>query len=79
LAQESPKEIRLLGFSRQQCPVGQLSAQGWLYLAVVLDLYSRRIVGWAMSASHDYQALLTRAQMVSRMSRKGNCYDNAAA
>ena len=22
---------------------------GWLYLAVVLDLYSRRIVGWAMS------------------------------
>lgn len=23
---------------------------GWLYLAVVLDLYSRRIVGWAMSA-----------------------------
>lgn len=23
--------------------------QGWLYLAVVLDMYSRRIVGWAMS------------------------------
>jgi transposase InsO family protein len=23
--------------------------QGWLYLAVVLDLYARRIVGWAMS------------------------------
>ena len=23
--------------------------EGWLYLAVVLDLYSRRIVGWAMS------------------------------
>jgi len=22
--------------------------EGWLYLAVVLDLYSRRIVGWAM-------------------------------
>jgi transposase InsO family protein len=23
--------------------------EGWLYLALVLDLYSRRIVGWAMS------------------------------
>ena len=23
--------------------------QGWLYLAVVLDLYSRKIVGWSMS------------------------------
>ena len=27
------------------------TAEGWLYLAVVLDLYSRRIVGWAMSDS----------------------------
>jgi len=25
------------------------TAQGWLYLAVVLDLYSRRVIGWAMS------------------------------
>ena len=24
---------------------------GWLYLAVVLDLFSRRIVGWAMGAT----------------------------
>ena len=23
--------------------------EGWLYLAVVLDLYSRRVVGWAMA------------------------------
>lgn len=23
--------------------------EGWLYLAVVLDLYSRRVVGWSMS------------------------------
>ncbi len=25
--------------------------EGWLYLAVVLDLYSRQIVGWAMQSS----------------------------
>jgi len=25
------------------------TAEGWLYLALVLDLYSRKIVGWAMS------------------------------
>ena len=25
------------------------TAEGWLYLAAVLDLFSRRIVGWAMS------------------------------
>jgi putative transposase len=27
------------------------TAEGWAYLAVVLDLYSRRVVGWAMSDS----------------------------
>ena len=26
------------------------TAQGWLYLAVMLDLYSRRVIGWAVSA-----------------------------
>ncbi|HLY88745.1 MAG TPA: IS3 family transposase, partial [Acetobacteraceae bacterium] len=24
------------------------TAEGWLYLAVVLDMFSRRVVGWAM-------------------------------
>jgi putative transposase len=23
--------------------------EGWAYLAVILDLYSRRVVGWAIS------------------------------
>src|SRR5438270_12275669 len=26
-----------------------LTAQGWLYLVAVLDVFSRRVVGWAMS------------------------------
>jgi putative transposase len=29
------------------------TAQGWLYLAVVLDLYSRLVVGWSMAAHCD--------------------------
>lgn len=29
--------------------------QGWLYLAVVLDLYSRSVIGWAMSDSNNTQ------------------------
>ena len=88
------------------------TGQGWLYLAVVIDLFSRRIVGWSMApslertlvvdalqmaiaarnpaeglihhsdrgsqyASHDYQKLLRKNKMVTSMSRRGNCYDNA--
>lgn len=86
--------------------------EGWLYLAGVMDLFSRRIVGWAMQdtmettlttlalkmaihrrqpskglihhsdrgiqyACDDYRTILEENQMVSSMSRKGNCWDNA--
>ena len=44
------------------------SEQGWLYLAVVLDLYARRIVGWAMEP---YLAdLLTRKALMMALRRR---------
>ena len=36
------------------------TAQGWLYLAVVIDLYSRLVIGWSMSAQRD-EALVENA------------------
>lgn len=36
---------------------------GWLYLAVVLDLFSRRVVGWAMSARCDATLVQNALQM----------------
>ena len=37
--------------------------QGWLYLAVVMDLYSRKIVGWATSARIDRELVLEALRM----------------
>ena len=36
------------------------TAEGWLYLAVVLDIYSRMVIGWAMDAHRD-EALVEQA------------------
>jgi transposase InsO family protein len=87
--------------------------EGWLYVAGVLDRFSRKIVGWAMDstlhtnlplnalkmainrrqpkpgilhhsdrsvqyASKEYRSVLDQYGLVASMSRKGNCYDNAA-
>ena len=45
------------------------TSEGWLYLAVVLDLFSRRIVGWAMGATID-AALACRALEMAWHSRR---------
>ena len=90
------------------------TAEGWLYLAVLLDLFSRRVVGWSLSprldlavalapldhaiatrqpeaglivhhdrgsqyASTVYQSRLRSRGYRASMSRKGDCWDNAAA
>lgn len=89
------------------------TAEGWLFVAVVLDLYSRRVVGWSMQStmtarlvmdallmaifrrgrpkavlhhsdqgsqytSEDFQRLLDSHGILCSMSRRGNCWDNAA-
>ena len=89
------------------------TGEGWLYLAAILDVWSRRVVGWACGptlhvslvlaalsaalrqrkppkglmhhsdrgvqyACHEYAAALLAAGLIASMSRKGNCYDNAA-
>ncbi|MDU9407977.1 IS3 family transposase [Pseudomonas sp. zfem001] len=44
------------------------TAQGWLYLAVVLDLYSRAVVGWAMH--HRMQQALVHAALEMAVARR---------
>ena len=39
------------------------TAEGWLYLAVVLDLYSRSVVGWAMDQQSDARLVEAALQM----------------
>jgi putative transposase len=43
--------------------------EGWLYLAVVLDCFSRRIVGWSMSESIDAEIVCAALRMA--ISRRG--------
>jgi putative transposase len=42
---------------------------GWLYVAVLLDLYSRRVIGWAMSAKPDQHLTLEALAMAVRQRR----------
>jgi putative transposase len=39
------------------------TAQGWLYLAVLLDLWSRRVVGWAVRATLETEVVIAAWHM----------------
>jgi putative transposase len=45
------------------------TAEGWLYLAVLLDLFSRRVVGWATSATNDGELALRALHQALRARR----------
>ncbi|HHW32960.1 MAG TPA: IS3 family transposase [Paracoccus solventivorans] len=39
------------------------TAEGWLYVAVVLDLFSRRVVGWSMKVDRDASLVMDALMM----------------
>jgi putative transposase len=39
------------------------TAEGWLYVAAVIDLFSRRVVGWSMSAAMTAQLVADALMM----------------
>jgi len=45
------------------------TAAGWLYLAVLIDLYSRKVLGWAMSERIDQQLVIDALNMALLQSR----------
>jgi putative transposase len=47
------------------------TGQGWLHLAIVLDLYARRIVGWAMAPTIDQQLAYDALAMALAARRPG--------
>ena len=38
--------------------------EGWLYLAVIIDLYSRRVIGWSMQSRMQMDLVLSALLMV---------------
>jgi transposase InsO family protein len=47
------------------------TAEGWLYLAVVLDLFARRVVGWAMSETMPQELTIDALTMAIAQRRPG--------
>ena len=47
--------------------------EGWLYLAVILDLFSRQVIGWSMSKQNNTQ--LVQNALTMAIWRRGNVKD----
>jgi transposase InsO family protein len=45
--------------------------EGWLYLAGVIDAYSRRLIGWAMGSEHDAELVKQALHMALIMRQPG--------
>ena len=51
------------------------TTEGWLYLAVVLDVFSRRVVGWAMGATEDEELVTLALRMaLARLRPLSDCF-----
>ena len=51
------------------------TVEGWLYLAVVLDLFSRRVVGWAMGSTEDEELVTLALRMaLARLRPQSDCF-----
>ena len=48
------------------------TAEGWLYLSVVVDLYSGRVIGWSMSARQDRNLVIQAVLMALWQRRDRN-------
>jgi transposase InsO family protein len=51
--------------------------EGWLYLAIVMDLFNREIVGWSLKPRIMSGIVTDALTMACSMSHKGICWDNA--
>jgi putative transposase len=47
------------------------TAEGWLYLAAIVDIYSRLVIGWAMSKERDEQLVIKAAKMALTQRKPG--------
>ena len=47
------------------------TTRGWLYLAIVVDLYARRVVGWAFSAQPDTDLVLRASTLAINQRKPG--------